>query len=141
VRVLLDTSALVALMDADDPARELVAAAWAGILAEPARPVVTNLALLETLAVLPRRLGMDAVAVFCQRHLPLIDVHAVDTPVLLTAIDTWVATRRRDLSLVDMVSFLVMRQEGLTRVLTTDPHFAEQGFECLPGQSPAADAG
>jgi len=132
MRVLLDTSALVALMDADDPAHVSVSGAWATILSEATPPVLTNLALLETLAALPRRLGTDAVRVFCQRHLPLIELHAVETPVLLTAIDTWIAARRRDLSLVDVVSFLVMRREGLTRAFTIDAHFAEQGFECLP---------
>jgi predicted nucleic acid-binding protein len=133
MKVLLDTSALVALMDADDPGHEAVSGAWATILAEAAPPALTNLALAEVLAVLARRLGMDAVTVFCQGHLPLIEVHAVETPLLLTAIDTWVAARRRDLSLVDVVSFLVMRREGLARAFTTDPHFAEQGFECVPG--------
>ena len=132
MRVLLDTSALVALMDADDPAHESVAAAWATILAEAVPPLLTSLTLLEALAVLPRRLGMDAVRVFCERHLPLIELHAVETPVLLTAVDAWLAARRRDLSLVDVVSFLVMRREGLTQVFTIDPHFTEQGFECLP---------
>ncbi len=132
MRVLLDTSALVALMDADDPAHRSAAEAWAAIVGEPTPPVLTTLTLIETLAVLPRRLGMDAVSVFCERHLPLTELHTVETPVLLTALDTWRAARRRDLSLVDVVSFLVMRREGLARVFTTDPHFAEQGFECLP---------
>jgi predicted nucleic acid-binding protein len=130
--VLLDTSALVAVMDADDPAYRSAAEAWAAILAEPTRPVLTTLALVETLAVLPRRLGMEAVGVFCERHLPLIELHTVETPVLLAALDTWRAARRRDLSLVDVVSFLVMRREGLSRVFSIDRHFAEQGFECLP---------
>jgi len=133
MRVLLDTSALVALMDADDPAHQSVSGAWATVLAEPGLPVLTTLTLLETLAVLPRRLGMDAVGVFCERHLPLTELHTVETPVLLTAVDSWLAARRRDLSLVDVVSFLVMRREGLGRVFTVDPHFAEQGFECIPG--------
>jgi len=132
MRVLLDTSALVALMDADDPAHQSVSGTWAAVLAEPGLPVLTTLTLLETLAVLPRRLGVDAVGVFCERHLPLVELHTVETPVFLTAVDTWLAARRRDLSLVDVVSFLVMRREGLTQAFTLDPHFAEQGFDCIP---------
>jgi len=92
----------------------------------------TNLMLVETLAVLPRRMGMEVVTAFCQRQLPLVELYAVETPLLLTAIDTWAAARRPDLSLVDVVSFLVMRREGLTHAFTLDPHFAEQGFECIP---------
>jgi predicted nucleic acid-binding protein len=132
MRALLDTSALVALMDADDPAHQSVSDTWTMVLAEPGVPVLTTLALLETLAVLPRRLGMDAVAVFCDRHLPLVELHTVETAVLLAAVDAWLAARRRDLSLVDVVSFLLMRREGLARAFTLDPHFAEQGFECIP---------
>ena len=132
MRVLLDTSALVAMMDGDDPAHRAARDTWAAMLAEPTSLVLTNLVLVETLAVLPRRMGMDVVSAFCQRQLPLVDLYAVETPLLLTAVDTWVAARRRDLSLVDVVSFLVMRREGLSQVFTLDPHFAEQGFECIP---------
>jgi predicted nucleic acid-binding protein len=132
MRVLLDTSALVAMVDTDDPAHEAARDAWVALLAESASLVLTNLMLVETLAVLPRRMGMEVVSAFCQRQLPLVELYAVETPVLLTAIDTWAAARRRDLSLVDVVSFLVMRREGLSHAFTLDPHFAEQGFECIP---------
>jgi len=130
--VLVDTSALVAMVDADDPPHEAARDAWAAMLAHSTSLVLTNLMLVETLAVLSRRMGMEVVTAFCQRQLPLVDLYEVDTPLLLTAVDTWVAARRGDLSLVDVVSFLVMRREGITRAFTLDPHFAEQGFECLP---------
>jgi predicted nucleic acid-binding protein len=132
MKVLLDTSALVAMVDTDDPAHEAARDAWAAMLADSTPLVLTNLMLVETLAVLPRRMGMEVVSAFCQRQLPLVELYAVETPVLLTAIDTWAAARRRDLSLVDVVSFLVMRREGLSHAFTLDPHFAEQGFECIP---------
>lgn len=130
--VLLDASAPVARTDADDPAQQSVSGAWATILAEPGFAVLTTLTLLETPAVLPRRLGMDAVAVFCERHLPLIDLHTVETPVLLTAADTWLAARRHDLSPADVASVAAIEREGLTRAFTLAPRFAEQGFECIP---------
>jgi predicted nucleic acid-binding protein len=40
---------------------------------------------------------------------------------------------QRDLSLVDFVSFELMRREGIRTAFTFDRHFAEQGFECVPG--------
>ncbi len=46
------------------------------------------------------------------------------------------AARRRDLSLVDSASFVLMRRLGIRRALTVDKHFAEQGFDIVP---PAAD--
>ncbi len=42
-----------------------------------------------------------------------------------------VAAGRRQLSLVDCVSFEVMRRIGLNRAFCLDPHFEEQGFEVL----------
>ena len=133
MRVLLDTSALIAMMDEGDPMHSQTCHAWRDLVAGAAQPVVTTLTLAEVLAVLPRRFGMGAASVFCDRHLPLMELHTVETPVLLTAVDTWLAAQRRSLSLVDVVSFVVMRREGITQAFTIDPHFAEQGFQCVPG--------
>jgi len=49
------------------------------------------------------------------------DLHAEGTAAQLTA-------ARRELSLVDCVSFACMRREGLTRAFHFDRHFREQGF-------------
>jgi predicted nucleic acid-binding protein len=38
------------------------------------------------------------------------------------------SARRRDLSLVDCVSFEVMRRNGITRAFAVDRHFQELGF-------------
>ena len=43
---------------------------------------------------------------------------------------------RRQLSLVDCASFDIMRRLGLRDVFAFDPHFAEQGFRCLPEGGP-----
>jgi predicted nucleic acid-binding protein len=40
--------------------------------------------------------------------------------------------RRREVSLVDHTSFILMRNLGLRSALTTDRHFAEQGFNIMP---------
>ena len=42
------------------------------------------------------------------------------------------AVARKNLSLVDCVSFETMRLFGITAALTLDKHFKEQGFRCLP---------
>ena len=39
----------------------------------------------------------------------------------------------KDYSLCDAVSFIVMRQRGLAEALTTDHHFAQEGFQQLLG--------
>jgi uncharacterized protein len=50
------------------------------------------------------------------------------------------AAARRNLSLVDCVSFELMRRLGIRRVFCFDPHFAEQGFE-LVGSGEGGQAG
>jgi predicted nucleic acid-binding protein len=37
----------------------------------------------------------------------------------------------KEWSLVDCVSFVLMRQRGITEALTTDHHFEQAGFVCL----------
>jgi len=44
---------------------------------------------------------------------------------------------RRQLSLVDCISFEVMRRRGIKTAFTFDDHFAEQGFETSINWSPA----
>ncbi len=53
------------------------------------------------------------------------DVHAA-------AVATLLATDQRGVSLVDWVSFAVMRRYGLRRAFTFDEGFRRQGFELVP---------
>ena len=50
------------------------------------------------------------------------EFHRVGIAALLSA-------SRRNLSLVDCVSFEMMRHFGITSAFTFDAHFAEQGFQ------------
>jgi predicted nucleic acid-binding protein len=54
------------------------------------------------------------------------------------ATSRFLTAHRRGLSLVDCTTFEVMRNLGLTRAFTLDPHFAEQGFEVIPEALPSA---
>ena len=53
------------------------------------------------------------------------DLHRLGIASLLSA-------GKRKLSLVDCVSFEIMRQLGLNRVFAFDSHFRGQGFETIP---------
>jgi predicted nucleic acid-binding protein len=64
--------------------------------------------------------------------LPLLSVQWGTEPDHDSAMATLLAANRRDLSLVDCVSFAAMRRLGVSRAFTLDDHFREQGFECLP---------
>jgi len=94
--------------------------------------VTNNYILVETFALLQSRLGLQAVRRFQEDVIPIIqvefvtpDMHRAGTAALLSA-------GRRDLSLVDCVSFEVMRDLGIKVVFTFDSHFKEQGFDVIP---------
>lgn len=78
------------------------------------------------------RLGMDAVRDFESAILPLLTVYWVDPQLHQSAVRLLVAANRRNLSLVDCTSFVVMGQTGIEAAFAFDQHFAEQGFRLFP---------
>jgi len=128
VSVFVDTSALFALLDAEDAGYPVVRPAWDRGLDDAAGFVTTNYVLLEAVTLVQARLGLEAVRVLASELLPMIQPlwvggteHDAGFQALLTA-------GRRRLSLVDCVSFAVMRSRRIDEYLGLDPHFDEQGF-------------
>jgi predicted nucleic acid-binding protein len=131
--VFVDTSALLALLDHDDEHHRSAVSGWATLADEDATLVTSNDVVLETIAVAQHRLGLDAVRALVRDVLPSIDVVFIDEPVQGAALSALLAAGRRRLSLVDCVSFEVMRGRQIRRAFAFDPHFAEQGFENAVG--------
>jgi predicted nucleic acid-binding protein len=132
VTVFVDTSSLFVFLDADDGDHADVSAAFEDLCASNAALVTTNYVVVETLAVCQRRLGIEAARNLIENVVPLMDIHWVTAEAHWEAANGLLAANRRDLSLVDCVSFEVMRQLGIRRVLALDEHFREQGFEVVP---------
>jgi predicted nucleic acid-binding protein len=130
--LLVDTSALYALIDRDDLNHQSARTFWSG-LSDEETPVTHNYVLVETCELVRRRLGIDAVQALVDDLLQPISTLIVDEQLHQTAVAAMIASRRRDVSLVDRVSFEVMRRLGLTSAFAYDPHFADFGFRALPG--------
>lgn len=125
--VLVDTSALYALLDEDDANHADAALNWLHLL--DAEPLVTHTyVVLETSALAQRRLGMAAAIQLHQSLLPVVSTVVVDELMHRRAIQTWLARGRRQLSLVDVTSFLVMGDQGLRRAFAYDEDFESAGF-------------
>lgn len=128
----VDTSALFAILDADDQNHERAKQAWMNLIAQGPELVCTSYILVEALALVQRRLGMEAVRVLQEDVAPILRVEWVDESTHDAGVAALLTAARRELSLVDCVSFNVMRRLGIKTAFTFDDHFAEQGFEQIP---------
>ncbi len=127
--VFVDTSAFYAALDADDANHHAAVRTWHSLEDSGETPSTSNYVLVETLAVVSRRLGLQSARDFQTRFVPLLEVHWVDEPLHGLAVAAMLTAGRRNLSLVDCVSFEMMRRLGLDKAFAFDAHFVEQGFE------------
>ena len=128
----VDTSAFFAVLDAGDQMHSRARREWERLLEIGASFRTTNYVLVETSALLQGRIGMDGVRVFASDVVPVLDVIWVDAGMHLSAHHSLLVASRRDLSLVDCVSFEAVRRLAIDNVFCFDGHFAEQGFEVVP---------
>lgn len=128
--ILVDTSALYALLDREDEGHGAAVDVWEMVAGE--RLVTHSYVVVETVALAQHRLGMDAVRDLHEAVFPVLDVGWVDEVVHQAAMATLVASGRRGISLVDHVSFEVMRRRGIHRAFAFDADFSAEGFAVLP---------
>lgn len=129
--IFVDTSALLALLDRDDAFHAAAAAILPALAAED-HLLSHEYILVEATALAQRRLGMGAVRRLVDDLLPLIQVAWIDTDLHAEAREAQLAAGRRNVSLVDWTSFLVMRRNGVRRAFTFDADFEAEGFEAVP---------
>lgn len=126
--IFVDTSALLAVLDADDAQHAKASRIWRGLIDADASLFTTSYVLVETYALAQARLGLDATLALDADLMPMLHVVWVDEGLHRAAMTALLTARRRDLSLVDCVSFEAMRRSGATRTFNFDRHFQEQGF-------------
>jgi predicted nucleic acid-binding protein len=130
--VFVDTSAFYAVLDSDDANHPAAKEVWTALLREPATLLTTNYVLVETAALLQRRIGVAAARTFHEDVAPLLQVHWISAEGHRAGMEAMLAAARKKLSLVDCVSFQTMRQYGVRTAFCFDAHFGEQGFVLKP---------
>jgi predicted nucleic acid-binding protein len=130
-RVFVDTSALMALSVSGDAHHARSQRSLRALRDEQAELVTTSYALVETYALLGRRLGPDAVRAFREDFAPLLQVLWVDATLHDRALDRLLTLHLRDLSLVDAVSLEVIHAEQIDRVFAFDPHLLRDGARAV----------
>lgn len=129
--VFIDTTAFFAVLDADDDNHTPAARVWRSILDARDDLVCSNYVLVECFALMQRRLGLQAARLFQSDVVPMLQVRWVDESLHAAGVAALLTAGRRQLSLVDCVSFELMRRLGLTTAFAFDQDFADQGFTCL----------
>ena len=127
-RVLVDTSALLALLVPSDEAHQKARRAFDHLRAQEAVLVTTSYVLLEAYALLGRRFGLAAVRAFREQFAPLLRIVWVDGPLHDRGLDLLLKRRRAGLSLADAVSFVVAGEQAIDEAFAFDRHFEAEGL-------------
>lgn len=125
--MFLDTAGLYALLDRSD-ANHLKAVEQLDRLGAP---ITTNYVLAELVSLaLARRMNLPHACTFVRNWQNYDDLKLIWVSEDLHEQGLNLLSNRGDkrYSLVDAVSFVVMRQYGETQALTTDRHFEQEGF-------------
>jgi len=130
-KIYVDTSAFYALMDRSDRNHRPASTLWSPLLDNNVALITSNYVVWETVGLLQKRIGFDAAYLWYRDILGILDVCWVNADGHQRAYELWLNLGRRQLSLVDCVSFVTMRQHQIERVFCFKPHFTEYGFELL----------
>lgn len=129
MRIFVDTSAFIAILNIDDVYHLQASKVWRGLMDQEAIISSTNYILVESLAIIQNRWGMKAVAQFLQAIVPLLQIVWIDETLHQMGISAMLTANKRRLSLVDCISFEVARMLDVDAVFAYDQHYWEQGFK------------
>lgn len=131
----VDTSALYACFSKHDRSHRAAARTLAELREERAALVTSGLVLLEAYVLVHSRTGRAGLL----RFRDVIARSRWLTTLAVTMAQETEAWRMleshadKEWSFVDASSFVLMRSAGITRAFAFDEHFAQAGFEVLPG--------
>ena len=132
MRIFIDTSAIYALLDRDDIEHKKAKRIWIDLLHSENILITSNYVLVESFALIQNRLGVEAARGLQEDIIPLVNIEWVNAETHKSGVSALRAASKRRLSLVDCISFEVMRNLGIKTIFAFDPHFAEQGFQGIP---------
>lgn len=128
--VFVDTSAVLALLVSNDRNHARAARAFRRLQEAEAQLLTTSYVLVETYALLRRRVGIASVRRVRDELEPLLDVVWVGPEEHRLGLER-LEGAPRGLSLVDAVSLTVMQQHGIHRAFAYDRDFAKSGVELV----------
>jgi predicted nucleic acid-binding protein len=130
--IFVDTSAIYAWADAADPHHDTAVGRLQALLDAGEGLLTHNYVLVESIALLQARLGVAAAAKLAGDAAAFV-IEWVDEDLHASGIRELERSRRRRVSLVDHISFLVMKRRRVMTAFAFDPDFAAAGFRLLEG--------
>ncbi len=128
-RILVDTSAVYALLDRDDEFHSAARATLQNLGKGRVEPVLTNFIVAECHALSLSRLGPRVARDWLMNNIwPVERVTAGDES---KAKEVILQYTDKTFSYTDATSFAVMERLGLRRAFAFDPHFRQYGFQIV----------
>ena len=126
--VFADTSALYALLVQDDLMHPQAKERFGYFSEHAVQLLSSSFVLVETIALLQRRIGLGAVQDFQAKIVPLLEIVWINGEWYGRGIQRLFLHDKSGVSLVDCISFEIMEARGVTKAYTFDKHFEEKGF-------------
>lgn len=125
--ILLDTSGIFALADRDDRYHLQATTFFQTALADHEEFFLHSYIIIESAALLQRRLGISTMLNFLQET-QAFNIQWVDAALHHAAVKRLKQAPSTEISLVDMVSFTLMDIYGVSEYFGFDSHFEQAGF-------------
>ena len=126
--VYIDTSAFYALASSSDVFHDSAKKIYQRLLQDNKHLITTSYVLIETIALIHRRLGFEVLETFVDSIQEVVEIIWVDKDLHEAGWKKLETRRGKDDSLVDCVSFLAMHEKKIKDVFANDPHFKREGF-------------
>jgi predicted nucleic acid-binding protein len=125
--IFIDTPAIYALADKADVNHSNAYEKFDQALKSGETFLLHNYILLESATLLESRLGLRPALTFL-KDARVFDTEWVDLALHQEAMNEFEKNGGRGISLIDCMSFVVMRRRGVKKILTYDTNFRDQGF-------------
>jgi hypothetical protein len=131
--IFLDTSYLLALVNAHDASHTRALESGRDLALSRRKSLTTEAVLFELCNGLSRKPWRKSAVDIVRALRTNLDVVIIPTsPTLLTrSFELFASRLDKEWSLTDCLSFIVMQDQRLKQVLTTDHHFRQAGFEIV----------
>jgi len=131
VTVFVDTSAFYALASLSDEFHEEAKEKYRCILDKGVTLFTSSGVLIETMALIQRRLGFDILIDFINAIGGIIKIVWITEDIYQKAWKKMAVGKNEQISIVDWTSFEIMRDMNIERTFSFDVHFHQQGFLLL----------